>query len=287
MSSVKSRAWMVMAAVEGMKDHGFARWNYPLRSLHQHMKNNVRSYSQAKKLSGSSSSVISNKIRDEKLKQSEESLRKVIGKVEKLTMVEGSNELPSSNSIAVQAMNFAYPGQPPLFADFNLNVALGSRCLLVGANGSSKTSLLKILAGKHMVGGRDVVQVPDGQRRRVQICMGLLHPLKVLLLDEVIIDLDVVARMDLLDFLKEECEKRGSTIVYATHIFDGLETWATHLAYIQDGELKRTEKLPEHHELKKAKTKKKKSANTIIHPKKSSAFDMSPFRSSKHMAYNR
>jgi len=74
-------------------------------------------------------------------------------------MLEGSNELPSSNSVAVRAMNFAYPGQPPLFADFNLNVAPGSRCLLVGANGSSKTSLLKILAGKHMVGGRDVVQM--------------------------------------------------------------------------------------------------------------------------------
>ena len=67
-----------MAAVEGMKDHGFARWNYPLKSLHQHLKNNIRSYSQVKKLSGSSSSVISNKIRDEKLKQSEESLRKVM-----------------------------------------------------------------------------------------------------------------------------------------------------------------------------------------------------------------
>ena len=69
---------MVIAAVEGMKDHGFARWNHPLRSLHQHMKNNIRSYSQAKKLSGSSSPVISNTIRDERLKQSEESLRKVM-----------------------------------------------------------------------------------------------------------------------------------------------------------------------------------------------------------------
>ncbi|KMS98371.1 hypothetical protein BVRB_4g093270 [Beta vulgaris subsp. vulgaris] len=78
MSSARSRAWIVMAAVEGMKDQGYARWNYTLRSLHQHVKNNVRSYSQAKKLSGSSSSVISQKFRDEKLKQSEESLRKVM-----------------------------------------------------------------------------------------------------------------------------------------------------------------------------------------------------------------
>ncbi|CAI5509443.1 unnamed protein product [Closterium sp. Naga37s-1] len=47
-------------------------------------------------------------------------------------------------------------------------------------------------------------RVSDGQRRRVQICMGLLRPFQVLLLDEVLLlddvteDLDVVARMDLL-----------------------------------------------------------------------------------------
>eukprot|EP00257_Ricinus_communis_P021702 XP_015581241.1 ABC transporter I family member 19 [Ricinus communis] len=75
-------------------------------------------------------------------------------------------------------------------------------------------------------------KVSDGQRRRVQICMALLVPFKVLLLDEVTVDLDVVARMDLLEFFKEECDQRGATIVYATHIFDGLETWATHLTYI-------------------------------------------------------
>ena len=31
--------------------------------------------------------------------------------------------------------------------------------------------------------------------------------MQVLLLDEVTVDLDVVARMDLLDFFKEECEQ--------------------------------------------------------------------------------
>ncbi|KAL2943994.1 Crossover junction endonuclease MUS81 [Bienertia sinuspersici] len=67
-----------MAAIEGMKDQGYARWNYTIKSVNQHVKNNVRSYSQAKNLSGSSSSVISQKIKDEKLKQSEESLRKVM-----------------------------------------------------------------------------------------------------------------------------------------------------------------------------------------------------------------
>jgi CCR4-NOT complex subunit CAF16 len=143
-------------------------------------------------------------------------------------------------------------------------------------------------------------KVSDGQRRRVQICMGLLHPFKVLLLDEITVDLDVVARMDLLDFFKEECEQRGTTIVYATHIFDGLETWATHLAYIQDGELRRAEKLSEVNELKnsanllsvvetwlRAETKceRKKHVNPPAQVQKTSSFGTSPFMSSRHMAY--
>ncbi|KAL2944052.1 Amidase enhancer [Bienertia sinuspersici] len=68
-----------MAAIEGMKDQGYARWNnYTIKSINQHVKNNVRSYTHAKNVAGSSSYVISQNIGDEKLKQSEESLRKVM-----------------------------------------------------------------------------------------------------------------------------------------------------------------------------------------------------------------
>nr|GMC53645.1 ABC transporter I family member 20 [Ipomoea batatas]GME08255.1 ABC transporter I family member 20 [Ipomoea batatas] len=77
----------------------------------------------------------------------------------------------------------------------------------------------------------------DGQRRRVQICMGLLKPFTVLLLDEITVDLDVLARADLLRFLKTECEDRGATIIYATHIFDGLEDWPSHIVYVAHGRL--------------------------------------------------
>lgn len=56
-------------------------------------------------------------------------------------------------------------------------------------------------------------------------------------------DMDVIGRLDLLQFLREECEDRGATILYATHIFDGLEPWVTHVAYVEDGQLKRLEKI--------------------------------------------
>lgn len=78
-------------------------------------------------------------------------------------------------------------------------------------------------------------QVSDGQRRRVQIFLGLLRPFKILLLDEVTVSLDVIVRMDLLEWLRVESDTRGATILYATHIFDGLDDWPTHIHYLKSG----------------------------------------------------
>lgn len=60
--------------------------------------------------------------------------------------------------------------------------------------------------------------------------------MQVLLLDEITVDLDVLGRADLMRFLVEECAARGASIIYATHIFDGLEFWPTHVAYVARGE---------------------------------------------------
>ncbi|XP_078160285.1 non-intrinsic ABC protein 9 isoform X1 [Carex rostrata] len=222
--------------------------------------------------------------------------------------------------VEVRDLCFTYPGidgQPPpgskpLIEGFSITVNPGDRCLLVGSNGAGKTTVLKILGGKHMVdpsmvrimgrsafhdttltssgelsylGGewrRDVAfagfevsiqmdisaekmifgvagidpkrrdelikildidlswrmhKSSDGQRRRVQICMGLLKPFKVLLLDEITVDLDVLARANLLSYLKKECDERGAAIIYATHIFDGLDDWPSHMVYIAHGKL--------------------------------------------------
>ncbi|KAJ1397845.1 P-loop containing nucleoside triphosphate hydrolase [Sesbania bispinosa] len=158
-------------------------------------------------------------------------------------------------------------------------------------------------SAEHMIFGVEGTD-PDRRDRLIELLdidlQWRMH--KVLLLDEVTVDLDVVTRMDLLDFFREECEQREATIVYATHIFDGLETWATHLAYIQDGELRRAEKFSAVNELKssanllsvveswlRAETKlekKKPVQNTSLVQKTSSA--SSPFfSSSRHMAYYR
>jgi len=74
----------------------------------------------------------------------------------------------------------------------------------------------------------------DGSMRRVQIALKLLRPSKVLLVDEVTADLDVLARAALLSFLREE-SLGGCTVVYCTHILDGLDGWASHILRLRPG----------------------------------------------------
>ena len=80
--------------------------------------------------------------------------------------------------------------------------------------------------------------VSDGERRRVQLAMGLLRPWTVLLLDEITVDLDLLSRHSFLQFLKKETETRECTIVYATHILDNLASWPSHLVHLHQGRVK-------------------------------------------------
>ncbi|KAI1853767.1 hypothetical protein JX265_003899 [Neoarthrinium moseri] len=80
--------------------------------------------------------------------------------------------------------------------------------------------------------------VSDGERRRVQLAMGLIRPWTVLLLDEITVDLDVLSRSEFLGWLAHETEIRECTIVYATHILDNLAGWPTHLVHMHLGTIK-------------------------------------------------
>ncbi|KAF2766945.1 ABC transporter domain-containing protein [Teratosphaeria nubilosa] len=112
--------------------------------------------------------------------------------------------------------------------------------------------LLKSVGGDHYPDRRDELikildvdpswhlhAVSDGERRRVQLCMGLLRPWKVLLLDEITVDLDLLSRHNFLSFLNRETESRCCTIVYATHILDNLAAWPTHLVHMSLGKVKK------------------------------------------------
>lgn len=80
--------------------------------------------------------------------------------------------------------------------------------------------------------------VSDGERRRVQLAMGLVRPWEVLLLDEITVDLDLLSRKRFLDWLRGETERRGVTVVYATHILDNLVGWPSQIVHMHLGTVK-------------------------------------------------
>lgn len=81
------------------------------------------------------------------------------------------------------------------------------------------------------------MSISDGQRMRVLLAIGLLRPhFSLLLLDEASLYLDIIARGNLLEFLKEEAETRDCCVVYATHIFDGMAlSWCDRIIHLDKG----------------------------------------------------
>ena len=239
-------------------------------------------------------------------------------------------EVDNAPVVQISNLDFRFDSNLPfVLRDVTMDIARGSRTLLIGANGAGKSSLLRILAGRHfhspskcqilgrpafhdtslgrvvahlgerwgyeamgdmtvekLVNGLDnpdwdrigmlmevlevewdwsIYRLSDGQRRRVQLLLGLARKSELLLLDEVTTDLDVVARQNLLSFLKEESEQRGVTLIYATHIFDGLENWATDVVFLTNGKIEISSplnKLPELQELRNKKVRQESARAT-------------------------
>tara|TARA_B100000925_G_scaffold133_1_gene134 strand:- start:490 stop:1278 length:789 start_codon:yes stop_codon:yes gene_type:complete len=77
--------------------------------------------------------------------------------------------------------------------------------------------------------------VSDGQRKKVQIMLGLLYPFRLLVIDEFLNSLDIIVRDQFYQYIEKECQNRGASVIYATHIFDNLEKYMNKVLYIKDG----------------------------------------------------
>ena len=78
-------------------------------------------------------------------------------------------------------------------------------------------------------------EVSEGQRKRVQLYLGLIKPFQICLLDEITVNLDIIIKDRFMKYLKKESIENNATILYVTHIFDGLDEWCTHLLYLKQG----------------------------------------------------
>ena len=84
---------------------------------------------------------------------------------------------------------------------------------------------------------RDKVKTfSGGMKRRLNLCMGLLHRPKFLLLDEPTVGIDPQARLNILEIIREVAVA-GTTVLYTTHYMDEAEELCDRIAIIDQGKI--------------------------------------------------
>ncbi|MCL1795767.1 MAG: ATP-binding cassette domain-containing protein [Clostridia bacterium] len=76
-----------------------------------------------------------------------------------------------------------------------------------------------------------------GQRMRADLAMMLLHSPSLIILDEPTLGLDVVAKRQMIDFLKRINRENGVTIIVTSHDMDDLEEMADRILMISSGKI--------------------------------------------------
>ena len=86
----------------------------------------------------------------------------------------------SGPAISVRQVEFRVP-EKTILRDINLDVARGEVLAIMGMSGGGKTSLLKCMAGlvkptsgQILIGGEDIVPMPEGELDRVRLKLGLV-----------------------------------------------------------------------------------------------------------------
>eukprot|EP00283_Hemiselmis_rufescens_P007549 CAMPEP_0173424668 /NCGR_PEP_ID=MMETSP1357-20121228/4540_1 /TAXON_ID=77926 /ORGANISM="Hemiselmis rufescens, Strain PCC563" /LENGTH=381 /DNA_ID=CAMNT_0014387943 /DNA_START=22 /DNA_END=1167 /DNA_ORIENTATION=- len=223
--------------------------------------------------------------------------------------------------VHVQDFDFRFdPCMPWVLRDVEFQCRKGSRTLLLGANGAGKSSLLRVIAGKHFhhpdrvrvfgrpafhdtslslevahlgdrwgyenhgditvvellkgVEGKDEAEVPEADRGAGggRQLVHLPHQRRAEEEGAAAARAGeaqhaaAAGRGDDGPRRHREAEpaqvprrgeqQRGVTVIYATHIFDGLEKWATDLVYVKGGSCLVNQKLEEVEELNALRAKK-------------------------------
>ena len=76
-----------------------------------------------------------------------------------------------------------------------------------------------------------------GQRMRADLAMLLLHRPELILLDEPTLGLDVLAKRQIIGFLKQLNENEGTTIIVTSHDMDDLEEMTRRILLISNGRI--------------------------------------------------
>lgn len=88
-----------------------------------------------------------------------------------------------------------------------------------------------------------VDQLSTGMRVKYMIALALSHDARLLILDEPTSGLDPVSRDELTELLRRIAADGTRSVLFSTHITSDLEKCASHITFIQEGRLQRSDTL--------------------------------------------
>lgn len=170
------------------------------------------------------------------------------GKTTTISMLSGLL-LPDSGSITIDGMDLASHGRDVrrimgiIPQEIALYEELSGRDNLLFwgglyglAGGELKDSVDRALELVELTDrAKDPVRTySGGMKRRINLCAGLVHNPKIILLDEPTLGIDPQARIRILDVVKGLADK-GKTIIYTTHYLEEAEQICDRIAIIDEG----------------------------------------------------
>ena len=87
------------------------------------------------------------------------------------------------------------------------------------------------------LGGRSkepIKKFSGGMKRRLNIAIGLVHQPELLLLDEPTVGIDVQAKVNILDIIRD-VGRRGTTVIFTTHQLSEVEQTCSRIAIMDQG----------------------------------------------------
>ena len=187
-----------------------------------------------------------------------------------------------------------FEGVKKHYKDFELNLTMevpeGYVTGLIGSNGAGKSTLIKCLGACQSYGylrvkdilpmlesmyhkfqkedflemckkyqlplDKKIKEFSTGMKRKLQIAAAVSHGADVLFMDESTAGLDVMARDEMLDILREYMETPGRSILISSHISTDLERICDDIYMIDEGKIllhEETDKLLDQYGLLKVK----------------------------------
>ncbi len=122
---------------------------------------------------------------------------------------------------------------PALTAVENLQY-IGNMYGLKGSELNKRIHTYLEIFGLKEVAGKRIETYSGGMKRRINLIAGILHDPQIVFLDEPTVGVDVQSRNMITTFL-QDLNKKGTTIVYTSHLMEEAQHLCTHIAIIDHG----------------------------------------------------